>query len=418
MAKSLNILWATNILLPDAAKALGLVPHVIGGWLTAYREILRQQFPDIAVTLLSPYPGLEFRQLEVAGDQYFVFPEQSNSIQRQQWFRSIMGKVRPDVVHIHGSECAHALDVLTVANPQHTVLSIQGLISVIAPYYYGGLSLCDRVRSTTLRDVLRRDIFPLQYRRFGRNVACEQEILSRVGNVIGRTEWDRAHARSVQPNVHYFHCEEPLRSEFYAPNWQRELCFAQPTLFVSQAAFPIKGLHMLLEALPLVLRRYSNLRLHIAGDSLLATPTLKRTSYGQYLHSLVCRLHLASHLSFLGRLTADQMVEQYLGARIFISPSIIENSSNSVCEAQILGTPVIASDVGGMKDLITHRRTGLLYRFEETALLADYISELLADDRLCCELSAAARDIALKRHNRTIIAARLRSIYEEISGRQ
>jgi glycosyltransferase involved in cell wall biosynthesis len=71
-----------------------------------------------------------------------------------------------------------------------------------------------------------------------------------------------------------------------------------------------------------------------------------------------------------------------------------------------------------MKDLITHRRTGLLYRFEETALLADYISELLADDRLCCELSAAARDIALKRHNRTIIAARLRSIYEEISGRQ
>jgi glycosyltransferase involved in cell wall biosynthesis len=109
------------------------------------------------------------------------------------------------------------------------------------------------------------------------------------------------------------------------------------------------------------------------------------------------------------------MVEQYLRARIFVSPSIIENSSNSVCEAQLLGTPVIASNVGGMMNLIEHRRTGLLYRFEETDLLADYICELLGDDDLCRRLSQAERETAQARHDRTAIARCLTHIYEEIA---
>lgn len=415
MAKSLNILWAINILLPEASRALGLESQVIGGWLMAYRESLQRYAPELKITLLSPYPGREFRRLEGTADAYYVFPEQSSSEQRQAWFRTLMKEVQPDLVHLHGSEREHALDVLNVADPKRTMLSIQGLTSVIAPYFYGGLTAGERLRSTTLRDLMRRDLYPQQLRRFSRGSFREQEILTRVGNVIGRTEWDRAHARALQPGVRYFHCEEALRSEFYDRSWQREQCFDRPTLFVSQSAFPIKGLHQLLKALPLVLRHYPDLRVHIAGDSLLAAPAWKRTSYGQHLHGLVHSLHLAEHLTFTGRLTAPQMVEQYLGARIFVSPSIIENSSNSVCEAQLLGTPVIASNVGGMMDLIEHRRTGLLYRFEETTLLADYICELLGDDNLCRSLSQAERETALARHDRTAIAHCLTHIYEEIA---
>jgi glycosyltransferase involved in cell wall biosynthesis len=112
------------------------------------------------------------------------------------------------------------------------------------------------------------------------------------------------------------------------------------------------------------------------------------------------------------------MVEQYLGARLFVSPSMIENSSNSVCEAQLVGTPVVASLVGGTMDLVTHRHTGLLYRFEETAQLADYICELLGDDDLCCRLSDAERQTALARHDRTAIAHALMQIYEDIHAAQ
>ncbi len=416
--KSLTVLWAINILLPEAARALGLVPHVIGGWLLAYRESLKQCYPDLRVALLSPYPGSTLRRLSVEGDDYYVFPEQSHSAQRQAWFRTIMEEVHPDLVHIHGSESPHALDVIDVADPQQTVLSIQGLVSVIAPYYYGGLTRTERLRYTSLRDLLRRDLLACQQRRFCRNGAREEQLLSRVGHVVGRTEWDRAHARALQPDVHYHHCEEPLRTEFYTPRWQREQCFPAPTIFVSQAATPLKGFHQLLKALPLVLRRYPDLRVHIAGDNILATPWLKRTSYGRYLRALVRRLHVASHLTFLGRLSAPQMVEQYLGARIFVSPSMIENSSNSVCEAQLVGTPVVASLVGGTMDLVTHRHTGLLYRFEETAQLADYICELLGDDDLCRRLSDAERQTALARHDRTAIAHALMQIYENIHEAQ
>jgi glycosyltransferase involved in cell wall biosynthesis len=416
--KQLNILWAINILLPGASRALGLESQVIGGWLMAYRECLRLQAPEVQITLLSPYPGSTPRLLSVDGDNYYVFPERSNSAQRQGWFRTVMEETRPDVIHIHGSESPHALDVLAVANPQRTVLSVQGLVSVISPYYYGGLTFAERLRYASLRDFLRHDLISCQQRRFRRNGEREEQILARVGHVIGRTEWDRAHARALQPGVHYYHCEEALRAEFYTAHWQREHCFPEPTLFVSQASFPLKGVHKLVEALPLVIRRYPNLRVHIAGDNLLATPWLKRTTYGRYLQALVRRLHVETHLTFLGRLSASQMVEQYLGARMFVSPSIIENSSNSVCEAQLLGTPVVASNVGGMMDLVTHRHTGLLYRFEETTQLADYICELLADDDLCRRLSNAERQTALMRHDRTAIAHSLMRIYQEIDKAQ
>jgi glycosyltransferase involved in cell wall biosynthesis len=67
---------------------------------------------------------------------------------------------------------------------------------------------------------------------------------------------------------------------------------------------------------------------------------------------------------------------------------------------------------------VTHRHTGLLYRFEETTQLADYICELLADDDLCRRLSNAERQTALMRHDRTAIAHSLMQIYQEIDKAQ
>ncbi len=415
MAKKLNILWIINILLPGASRALGLEERVIGGWLTAYRESLRQYAPQVSVSIVSPGPVAERRTLTVDGDRYDVFPEGSTARERQHIFRTILDEVRPDVVHIHGSESPHSLDLLEVSHPLRTVLSVQGLVSVCADHYYGGISWADRWRHTTLRDVWRHNLWCQGRHRFVVNGRKEQELIARVGNIIGRTEWDRAHCRALHPEARYFHCEEALRAEFYTPRWQRERCFDTPTLFVSQAAFPLKGLHCLLEALPLVLRLHPDLRLHIAGDSLIDAPRYKRTSYGQYLLHTAQRLGVADHLHYLGSLTAPQMVEQYLGARLFVSPSSIENSSNSVCEAQLLGTPVVASNVGGTADLVTHRATGMLYRFEETAMLADYINELLANDALCRRLSEAERATAQRRHDRASVAARLVDIYEAIA---
>ena len=52
-------------------------------------------------------------------------------------------------------------------------------------------------------------------------------------------------------------------------------------------------------------------------------------------------------------------------ANVFVMPSSIENHSSTLIEAMIVGVPCVASDVGGISELITHGKTGFLYRFEE-----------------------------------------------------
>jgi len=62
----------------------------------------------------------------------------------------------------------------------------------------------------------------------------------------------------------------------------------------------------------------------------------------------------------LGSLEVNEMVEAMKISRFMVHPSYIDNSPNSICEAQILGLPVVATNVGGVESLIENGKTGLL----------------------------------------------------------
>lgn len=97
-------------------------------------------------------------------------------------------------------------------------------------------------------------------------------------------------------------------------------------------------------------------------------------------------------------------------------PSAIENSSNSLCEAQILGVPVVASYCGGIPTLVEDGKTGYLYRYEEIEMLAQRVISLFGETDLY-ELSKNERKTALERHDREKNAIVLKNIYEEIIAR-
>ena len=119
-------------------------------------------------------------------------------------------------------------------------------------------------------------------------------------------------------------------------------------------------------------------------------------------------------MHFLGQLSEEQMIAEYIKAHVFVCPSAIENSPNSVGEAQLLGTPVVASYVGGTMDMVKDNETGFLYRFEEISLLAQRVCELFANSELCNRLSEQARIAAKQRHCKDANAATLLEIYNEI----
>ena len=107
------------------------------------------------------------------------------------------------------------------------------------------------------------------------------------------------------------------------------------------------------------------------------------------------------------------MKQQYLDAHVYVLPSAIENSPNSLCEAQILGTPVVASYCGGTPTLLTDGQTGYFYRYEEYEMLAHTVMRLFKQEDFT-QLSSTEMEVANKRHHRGNNAHRLAQIYYDI----
>jgi glycosyltransferase involved in cell wall biosynthesis len=123
-----------------------------------------------------------------------------------------------------------------------------------------------------------------------------------------------------------------------------------------------------------------------------------------------------SNVVFTGLLSEIEMCNRYLASHIFVCPSSIENSSNSIGEAQLLGVPCIASYVGGIADMVVDNETGLLYRFEEVEMLAAAVCHIFANDSLALKLSKQSRKIAAFRHDKLINSKKLNNIYQSISN--
>jgi glycosyltransferase involved in cell wall biosynthesis len=120
------------------------------------------------------------------------------------------------------------------------------------------------------------------------------------------------------------------------------------------------------------------------------------------------------NIEFLGKLNADEMVEQLCNSNFYIHPSYIENSPNSVCEAMALGMPVISTNVGGINSLITDSVDGLLVQEGEPYSMAAAIINLTNNYEYAKLLGVNARKRALARHNPEKIATTLLDIYKTI----
>ena len=108
------------------------------------------------------------------------------------------------------------------------------------------------------------------------------------------------------------------------------------------------------------------------------------------------------------------MVEQYLKANVFVLPSSIENSPNSLGEAMILGMPCVASCVGGVQDMIIDKKDGFLYPFDEYYMLAHYVCEIFSNQDMAVALGENARKSAHKRFEpRTVVRTTL-DVYRHI----
>jgi glycosyltransferase involved in cell wall biosynthesis len=101
-------------------------------------------------------------------------------------------------------------------------------------------------------------------------------------------------------------------------------------------------------------------------------------------------------------------------ASLFVHPSYIDNSPNSLCEAQLMGIPVISTDVGGISSLIEHNKTGFLVPSNDPYTLATQIISVHEDVLLAEVVGANARKAAIGRHDVSTIVNTNISIYKAL----
>lgn len=405
---------------PPLAKYMGESIPSHCGWLYSSVKALLKEMPQIELGVIVYSYGKTYQRIEIDGIVYYLIPtEHIDKTKKKQIMACsvAISDFNPELIHIHGTE--HSLaKAVCMANDGNVkvVANIQGLAGPYIRYSDGGLSFWDKLTNITLLDFYRGTFLLRAKRNFKHRAECEHYVLTHVNHVIGRTQWDHDHVMTVNPELCYHFMNETLRDSFYEnPIWSLSKC-QKNTIFVSNSGSSLKGAHQVLKALPIILQQFPDTKVYFCGSRVMSKnikDIFRLQGYHLYLRRLVKKLKLQNNVFFLGSLSEEQMKFQYLSANVYVMPSAIENSPNSLCEAQILGTPVIASYCGGTPTLLVDGETGYFYRFEEYEMLAQTVMRLFRCKDFS-QLSFNEREVALKRHDRSINAKELASIYSNI----
>ncbi len=409
----MKILWLCNMRLPHISKYLNLETNALGGWLTGMSNaLIKDEFCQLVVL----YPnGTETVSGNTGKMKFYGFKD--SDMKKQ--FVDILNAEKVDIIHIFGTEFSHTLEMVNACESLNlldkTVINIQGLTSIIAKHYYSGLPQ-KVINRYSFRDFLKRDNVKGQAKAFYKRGQNEIEALKKAKHVIGRTDWDKACTTQINPQLKYHFCGETLRDSFYENEWSLENC-EKYSIFISQAQYPIKGFHHLLLAMPKILERFSKAHIYVTGKSPLevsGVAKLKQTYYNKYLAKLIKDNDLGDKITFLGSLSEDEICKRFLKTHVFVSPSSIENSPNSVGEAMILGVPCVSSYVGGVASMLTHEKDGFLYQGDAPYMLAHYVCEIFSDDILVNNFSENAKNHARHTHDKDLNLTKLKNIYKEI----
>ena len=173
--------------------------------------------------------------------------------------------------------------------------------------------------------------------------------------------------------------------------------------------YAYEGLPLLLQALPGILRIVPDVRILLVGGGV----------QENYLKQLAIDLDIAGKVIFTGRVPHDQVQRYYDLVDIFVYPRLSMRLTELVTplkplEAMAQGRLVVASDVGGHKELIQHGETGYLFRAGDARALADTISGMLKHRASWPALHAAARHFVETERNWPVSVARYRAIYEQL----
>ena len=284
-----------------------------------------------------------------------------------------------DLIHIHGSEHQYEAAVAGTGIPH--VLSMQGVIS------------------ECLKKLTKK--WDYTHLSWWMSAQFEKKYVPQISDFICRTHFDSGFVKSVNPAAQIHENWEMIRPDFF-----QDLGSEMPDqLLYMGGTHPIKGIQLMLPAFDLIKKKHK-IKLKILGSADKAQ-----------IDGLIRAMNLMNiekdDIELLGFQDVRGVIAAMNASYALVHTSLIDNSPNSVCEAQVAGLPVVSTNVGGISSLIEHGKTGFLT--ETKAIdIAEKVCQLIENKEIHSRIMQESRTMARSRHDGNLIAERTLGIYQRI----
>ncbi|MBV6510868.1 MAG: D-inositol-3-phosphate glycosyltransferase [Ignavibacteriaceae bacterium] len=371
-------------------------------WLLGLATLLVQS-RQVEIDIVSPISGLRRRESFefMTGLRLHYIPTPRTAIDiltynriRIQTVRNFLvdSRLMNRLIHIHGTEHQYFSSVASL--DVKCIITIQGIMK-------------DCLQHLKSKNMFFESKVTFYKKLAEWSIAANYESKEIVKNLYftTRTHYDQNYVEVLNPRSKISQIWEVIRSDFFMSKIQLS---KKNILFVG-GTHPLKGIDRALRIFSELKknRKYNSLKLLVAGS-------VNHMIFNRLIKEMGISNLDTQDIEFLGYLDTAGMLKAFERSFCLLHPSYIDNSPNTICEAQSYGLPVIASNVGGVASLMTNRIDGLLVD-ESTNGFLSAIIELLDDDALINLLRTNSSHTAKKRHDPTEIKDKFLDIYYEFN---
>ncbi|MBI3812842.1 MAG: glycosyltransferase family 4 protein [Nitrospinae bacterium] len=173
----------------------------------------------------------------------------------------------------------------------------------------------------------------------------------------------------------------------------------------------LKGAHIFAEAIPIILRDVHDASFVMVGRDTNTGPD--NSSMESYIKNIIPQ-EIQNRVIFTGNVERTALVDYYRESDVCVVPSFYENFPNTVLEAMSCGKAVVASNTGGIPEVIEDGVSGLLAKTGDARDFAEKIIGLLEDDTLRENMGANARKRIEERYAKNVVAREVENVYREL----
>lgn len=390
----MKILWVCGFAVGALAESQG-IKLTSGQWINA--EIENEKRQNINDIFICTSDILATRMVD-QNVTYIVLPH--GKVSKYQvteenisGWEALINEINPDRILVWGTEYEISRCCL-LANKKNipSVVYVQGVMQSIAENYRGGLSDEKIKKMTTAVEKIRRTtIFDVEKKYFTAAVK-EKEIINLSGRIVVENAWAYNQYKKINNDVVAYWNRLPLREEFKHEKWTEK---NNHMILTTSATYPLKGLHVLIDALKIVSRKYPDVKLYIPGHNYFrihgVLSRLKQSGYCKMISKKIMRDNLQNNIVFTGPLQPEAYAKMMSECEMFVSASAVENHGSAIREAMSVGVPCVCSAVGGVVDFAKHDINCKLFDFPNSECLANEMLNILDNSEIRIKLSNGAK---------------------------